>query len=344
MSFDGQFFSMGIVIEFTIPVFLLNKKANLQPKIARMKKNISIKKIAQLTGHNAAIYSLKAGMDEVSFFSGAGDGWVAQWDLNAPDMGRLVAKVDTQIFSICCLQDKKQIVVGNMNGGLHWVNVQDAEKSKNIAHHKNGVFDIRQIGDDVFSIGGEGMLTRWSAASARTLESFHLSNQALRCMDFCKSRNEIAVGSSDHSIYLLHAETLELKQRLPHAHDNSVFAIRYAPNGKYLLSGGRDAHLKIWTMDKNYECIFSQPAHWYTINDIAFHPKGHLFATASRDKTLKIWDAATFELLKVLEGIRDGGHLNSVNALYWSSYNNYLISCSDDRSMIVWEVSEASSS
>lgn len=299
---------------------------------------INIKKIAQLTGHNSGIYTIKKGTAENFFFSGAGEGWVVQWNLNDPELGRLMAKVETQIFSLCYLPESQQIVAGNMNGGVHWINLQDAEKNKNIAHHQNGVFDIQKIHNEVYTIGGEGMLTRWSIEKARTLESFHLSNQPLRCMDFCESRNELAIGSSDHSIYLLDASTLELKQRLEKAHDNSVFAVRFSPDGKYLLSGGRDAHLKVWATDKNLECISAQPAHWYTINDIAFHPQGHLFVTASRDKTLKIWDAATFELLKVVEMIRDKGHIHSVNALYWSEHRDWLISCSDDRSMIIWEV------
>ena len=87
-----------------------------------------------------------------------------------------------------------------------------------------------------------------------------------------------------------------------------------------------------------YKETFSQPAHWFTINKIVFHPEGKWFATGSRDKTIKIWDAETFELLKVIETMRDKGHINSVNCLLWSEHNDYLLSCGDDRSIIAWEV------
>ncbi len=62
-----------------------------------------------------------------------------------------------------------------------------------------------------------------------------------------------------------------------------------------------------------------------------------MFATASRDKTLKVWETEGFQLLKVLEGRRDGGHSHSVNRLLWTNFNNWLVSCSDDRSIILWE-------
>ena len=80
------------------------------------------------------------------------------------------------------------------------------------------------------------------------------------------------------------------------------------------------------------------PAHMFTINDIVFSPDGKLMATAGRDKHIKIWDAEAFNLLKVIDREKFGGHINSVNKLFWSNWNNYLISCGDDKAVMVWEI------
>lgn len=300
--------------------------------------SMHIRKLAQLTGHNASIFALAEGRDGQHFLSGAGDGWVAEWDFQNPETGRLIAKVDAQIFSLLFLKKYNRLVVGNMNGGLHWVDLQDANLTKNIAHHQKGVFDIREVREEVFTIGGEGKITRWQPGDCRSVESLHLSHQALRCMDVCEKRNEIAIGSSDNNIYFLDAETLELKQTIEGAHANSVFSLRYSPDASYLLSGGRDAHLNVWDLENRGEKLRSEPAHWFTINDIAFHPDGIHFATASRDKTLKIWNLENFQLLKVLEPARDGGHKNSVNKLLWAKHGNTLLSCGDDRTIILWKI------
>lgn len=297
----------------------------------------SIKKRTQLTGHNASVFALCNGPDTRTFLSGAGDGWMVEWPLANPEIGRLLAKTDAQIFSMVFLPEQQKIVAGDMNGGVHWVDLRHPERTRDIAHHGKGVFSILHAGDFVFTIGGDGILTRWSASEGRSLESLHLSNQSLRSMDYSKARNELALGGSDNNIYLLDASTFEIRQTLLRAHDNSVFSVRYHPNGQQLLSGGRDAMLKVWDLEQLARPVSNQPAHLFTINDICFLADDTCFATASRDKTIKIWDAQTFELLKVLDTIRSGCHVNSVNALLYIVESQLLVSCSDDRSIILWE-------
>ena len=53
---------------------------------------IKTTKIAQLTGHNAAVYALANGVQDQHFISGAGEGWIVEWDLEAPELGQLLAK------------------------------------------------------------------------------------------------------------------------------------------------------------------------------------------------------------------------------------------------------------
>lgn len=297
---------------------------------------MTIKKIHTCTGHRAAIYALAPSKDERHFLSAGGDGWVTEWSLDEPETGKLAASVGTQIFSLCCLPDSR-LVVGDMNGGVRWIDRSTPGDTRNIQHHKKGTYDLLAVGNWVFTAGGDGILTRWDLGKGHSVESFQLSNQALRSIAFSKRRNELAVGASDNSIYFLDIESFELKQTLKDAHQNSVFTIVYSPDGRYLLSGGRDALLRVWDLETELRLSPlspEHPAHLFTVNHIAFSPDGQYFATASRDKTLKIWDARTFQLLKVADTIRYGGHINSVNRLLWLP--DCLVSCSDDRTAILW--------
>lgn len=310
---------------------------------------MNIKKIAQLAGHQGSVFALAQGHTPQYILSGAGDGWIVEWDLYKPDIGKLLAKVESNIFSLCFISSKNLIIAGNMNGGVHFVDLNNTKNNKNVLHHRLGVYHIQVIDNQLFTLGGDGVLTRWDIDTERTVESIQLSSKSLRCLDFSRKRQEIVIGASDGHIYFLDLN-LTIQRIIKDAHKNSVFTVQYTPDGKSLLTGGRDALLKVWPLDESGE-VAEIAAHLYTINSIVFHPcNPHIFATASRDKTIKIWqfqndfeeinydNSTPLRLLKVINTIRQGGHINSVNALLWSTYNNQLISASDDRSMIVWEI------
>jgi WD40 repeat protein len=320
---------------------------------------MDIKKIAQLTGHQAAVFAVGEGRTPQHIISGAGDGWLVEWDLATPDVGRLLAKVERNIFSLQFVKHQNRIVVGDMDGGVRFVNLDNPEKTLNIKHHSKGCFDIQLFDNQLFTIGGEGTITRWSVEESRSLESLQLSAKSLRAIDICVEKREIAIGASDGNVYFLDLDTFDLKKTIKSAHTNSVFSVRYTPDGTHLLTGGRDAFLSLWQLNSvENKPVFTAPAHLFTLNSIAFHPTNpRLFATASRDKTIKIWQfdvpnlkfkdtndddfegqTSDFKLLKVIDTIRLGCHIRSVNRLFWSPFEDYLISVSDDRSLMVWKI------
>ena len=298
---------------------------------------MQLSKIHTCTGHRAAVYALCPGKKPGQFLSGGGEGWIVEWDLNNPDEGRVSATITNRVFCMVPIWDRNWIVAGNMDGGIHWVDLKNPDNTKNIDHHKKGLFSVLQVGAYLYSAGGDGILTRWSIEERRSLESIRLSQVSLRSLAYSPDLNEIAVGASDFNIFRLDADTFELKDTIRGAHTNSVFTVQYHPENNQLLSGGRDAMLRIWDLDNGNALINEQPAHMFTINHIAFSPDGKYFATASRDKTFKVWDSSNFQLLKVIETIRDSGHINSVNRLLWME--DTLISSGDDRSIILWKVS-----
>lgn len=298
---------------------------------------LHIKKIATCGGHRAAIYALAPGRNERHFLTGGGDGWIVEWNMDDPENGKLVASIEDRVFSLCRLPGPNRLVAGNMTGGVHWIDLDDPTQTLNVQHHSNkGVFEILSIGQSVFTVGGDGFVTRWDAATRRTAESLQLSGQALRALSYSEQRGELAIGASDHSIYVLDIQSFEVKKVIRGAHSNSVFAVSWSPDGLRLVSGGRDAMLKICDASDDFALGKALPAHLFTINNMAWSPDGRLLATASRDKTVKIWDAATFELLKVIDSMRAEGHLSSANRLLWLP--DALVSCSDDWTAIIWSV------
>jgi WD40 repeat protein len=116
----------------------------------------------------------------------------------------------------------------------------------------------------------------------------------------------------------------------------SVFSIAYSSSGNHLVSGSRDAQVKIWDTG-DYSLVHTIPAHLFAVNALAVHPQFPYFATASMDKSIKIWGADDFKLYKIIS--REKGyesHQLSVNKIIWNG--DQLISTGDDKRIIIWDV------
>ena len=296
-----------------------------------------LRRISARSGHRAAIYDLQPAPD--GFYSAAADGFLVHWHREDVDFGRVVAKVDGgKFFSLATLPDGG-LVAGAVDGGVHWLYPEAPERNLHVAHHRKGTYAVRLFGGQIFTGGGDGVLTRWDTATGRSLESFPLSANSLRSIAHYPKDDLLAVGASDGYVHVLHRATFEVigKHR---ANDPSTFCVAFAPDVPWprIVSGGRDAHLRFFDLAMSKGTPPPITAHLATVNALAYDPTGRYLATASRDKTLKLWDAAEdYRLLKVCEVIRDRGHVNSVNTLLWLDEGT-LLSAGDDRRVLEWRL------
>ncbi len=277
------------------------------------------------------------GIDGSSFLSSGSDGQVVLWNLKDPENGRLVAKVPSSVYALAYDNDDNTIIVGQNFEGIHTIDIQAKKEIQSLKLGNFYYFDIRVWGNNLIVAAGDGTIFLIDKQQNVILRKIKYSDQSARCIDILQERNEMAVGYSDNSIRILDLSTMEVKYTLT-GHTNSVFCVRYSPDGKTLLSGSRDAHLKVWDVEKEYQAINSVVAHMYAINNIDYSPNGKHFVTCSMDKSIKVWDAKRFRLLKVIDKARHAGHGTSVNKLFWSSYKNQVISCSDDRTISIWDL------
>lgn len=294
--------------------------------------SIDVLPITKLSGHKSSIYAL-CSYDDNHFLSTGGDGLIVKWKIGSWEKATLLAKVPTQAFCLAYDSDSDILYVGNMNGGLHVIYLNDLSKNQNLQIHSKGVFKILVSNDLLYTIGGDGTLRTFDKTKLVPISTVPISTKPLRSIIFTNDEKQIRIGASDGNIYTVLTKTLAILYK-QEAHENSVFAL--AQTKKHLLSGSRDAQLKVWDKSTN-SLISSLPAHLFTINDIAILSKLNIFATACRDKTIRFWQADNLKLLKSIDPTK-GGHVNSVNNLLWLPKHSLLASCSDDRSIAIWSI------
>jgi len=297
---------------------------------------ISVTKIANFTGHGGSIYALYVSPISKHVYTGANDGYVVEWDLLKPAEGRLLCRLNQPVYSIYLNEERQQLWIGVASGNIHIVDLKTKEELKNLEVHKLGIFDIKEEGGLIYAAGGDGCVSVWNADTMELLQLKKFSEKSARVIALNPKGDFLAVGFSDHSIAIL-SKNFELVYQKLTAHQNSVFSLAYTPDGQYLLSGGRDAMLKIWEFGPDLKIAKEIAAHNLHVHCISVQKEGNYFLTSSMDKTIKIWSLQDFSLLKVIDKLRNESHTNSINKISW--VNEYeFVSIGDDKVMIFWRL------
>jgi WD40 repeat protein len=300
-------------------------------------KKVKVEKLASFSGHRDCVYTLEQGPVPYVFYSAAGDGMVASWNLQSPDQGELIARIGASVYSLHLMPQAHQLWVGQNFDGVHIIDLESKKEIRSVKITHAAIFDIKSYEQRIFVASGDGSLIVMDAGTYTVKQQVKASAKSARCIDINPHRQELAVGYSDHTIRIFDLHTLALKQLID-AHSNSVFAVKYSPDYQYLLSGSRDAHLKVWSVSDGYSLLQPVVAHMYAINHITYSPAGDTFLTCSMDKSIKVWDAGSFRLLKVIDRARHAGHGTSINKLLWTNYQDQIAACSDDRLISVWKL------
>jgi WD40 repeat protein len=298
---------------------------------------VHVNRLHNFTGHHAGIYSLQRSDQSHLFFSGAADGMVVLWNLHQPDEGELIASLPNTVFAIHYHKPTQLLVVGHNYNGIHLLDWHARKEIGSLKMTSVQIFDIQSYGHHLFVGDKEGTVTVINVHDLSIVHTLKASDKSVRTIAINEVTGELAVGYSDHYIRVFNANTLQMSQAWV-AHLNSVFTLRYTSDGSYLLSGSRDARLKLWDVKGGYALVSEVVAHMNTINHVEFSPDSKHFVTCSMDKSIKVWDLDEMRLLKVIDKSRHEGHGTSVNRLLWTDYKAQLVSASDDRTISVWDI------
>lgn len=300
-------------------------------------RTVNIARLNVFSGHRDCVYTLQPSNRTNIFFSGAGDGMVVQWDMTNPEEGQLIAKLPNSVYALHYQPESNLLFSGHNYDGIHVLDWENKKEIGSLHLTDAAIFDIQSYGNKLFIACGDGSLVSVDRDLLTVTAKNKHSENKVRTIAIHAERGELAVGYSDHFIRVFDLESLMLKHEWK-AHMNSVFTLRYSPDGNYLFSGSRDARLKVWDVRAGYLQVAEVVAHMYAINHLEFSPDGKHFVTCSMDKSIKVWDTEALQLLKVIDKARHAGHGTSVNKLLWTSFESRLLSASDDRTISAWQI------
>jgi WD40 repeat protein/tRNA A-37 threonylcarbamoyl transferase component Bud32 len=146
--------------------------------------------------------------------------------------------------------------------------------------------------------GKEDSVLALDADSLETLRSYRGHTQAVLCGKYSRDGRWIITGSDDNTARIWDAATGQLREWRPNpetnielklaAHTSGVSAVAFTPDGRRVLTGGKDMTAKLWDAQTGKE-ILTLTGQTGEITSVAVSPDGRYFLTASRDGTMVVW-------------------------------------------------------
>ncbi len=304
-------------------------KVNLHFKL----RKIQVNRIDTFAGHKGPLYSMALNKAKNILYTAGSDGFIVEWNLLKPDLGKVIARTEHSIYSMYLDEDKEELFLAQNLKGILKINLKDFSTDFLIDFTNFWIYDFIKIGEDFWFVHQDGLVSVFSLKENAIIKKLKIDHHRIR--KIANFKDKIFLGNSQGELKILSLEG-ELLKSIP-IHQSTIFDISMVENCIYTV--GKDAKIQKFTIDDSLDLklIKSVVGHIYSIHSLSFHPNFDLFATASMDKTIKIWDK-DLNLLKVIDFARHGGHKNSVNKLIWSDLNNQLFSISDDKMISIWKI------
>jgi eukaryotic-like serine/threonine-protein kinase len=263
------------------------------------------------------------------------------WDAETGRRIHLLTGHNDPIRAVAFSPDGRLVATGagipnQRSPGLNVVRVWEVDTGKLVSIYSafDCVVNALVFLDDghwIASGGGESKIHIWNIDDDSLRLTLEGHSEDVRRLAVSADGKLLASASSDGTTKLWNLSDGSLRATLD-GHGGRLAAVAFNHDGSLLATASADASIKIWSVP-DISLRQTLKGHLRVVDCLAFAPDDRL-ASAGFDKTIRIWDLASGQSVLSLKG-----HTAPVTDLAFSSDGRILASCSNDRTIKLWEAS-----
>ncbi|MDE0424820.1 MAG: dockerin type I domain-containing protein [Candidatus Poribacteria bacterium] len=179
-----------------------------------------------------------------------------------------------------------------------------------------------------------GVIRLWDTTTGKLYDTIDVSEEVLT-LAFSPD-GTILASSGEWPDYPIRLSDIATRQLRDTRFDNtgSPYALSFSPDGKTLVSGGRDNTVRLWDVQTG-ELKNRLKGHRDDVNAVIFSQDGEMLASGSDDGTVRLWNVQTGETFATLKG--NTKFPEGITALAFSPNGTTLASATTDQ-IWLWDV------
>lgn len=266
------------------------------------------------------------------------------------DLKNAVEDKEKQLLQKDARIQKLELEISSLNEGLKATEkeLQDMKDANQLLRDEHAALQLAYASKEnsMFRLEREhqDLITRWMALKSKDADRLNAENERMLRMkqaqvkrDLEEAAKEPVVIPTDNS----HQVPLCAQAFLPsmlllkfEAHEGEVNAVRFAPSGKVLCTGGGDRKLKIWEFTRDQALLKGTlGGSNAAVMSIDIDTEENLVLGASNDFASRVWTMCDQRLRHTLTG-----HSGKVLAAKFLGESTRVASGSHDRTLKIWDL------
>ncbi len=124
-------------------------------------------------------------------------------------------------------------------------------------------------------------------------------------LDFSRDGKYLATGggtpTEDGEIKIFDVSSGQLVVEIPHGHSDTVFGVRFSPDGTRLATCGADKFVKAWHVPSG-RFLKAFEGHTHHVMDVGWKADGRILVSCGADENIKVWDFDKGEQVRSFRG------------------------------------------
>ncbi|EDV36976.1 uncharacterized protein Dana_GF11669 [Drosophila ananassae] len=258
-----------------------------------------------MPGHASCVTSVKFSPDGEYLTSASADWFLKQWDVETASLIQSMTGHNHGINDVTWAPVGRTLATCSDDKTVKLWDVRSGRCQMTLEGHGGFTFSCRfnPQGNLLASTSFDETVRLWDIRTGRTLKTVPAHLDPISSVDFNRDGSLFVTSSFDGLVRIWDATTCQVLKTLIDDDNTPVGHVKFAPNGKYILTSTMNNTLKLWNFQKP-KCLRSYRGHKNEVFCMTSNfsiTAGIWIISGSEDLSICIWNLQTKELVQKVD-------------------------------------------